>query len=137
MGSEDVILLHFYCCLFGACPTTLCDYVCLKVSICSPHLLSPPNPPPSVAPIGMHCHTQPLTVFLSLFLHGQEAMCATTLVWRSEATMQESVLSFHHAGSKNQTQVIRLGGKHLSLPVLLVIFNLSISLFALLVWLFM
>ena len=97
---------------------TLCDCVCLKVSICSPHLLSPPDPPPSVSPIGMHCHTQPLPVLLSLFLHGQGAMYATTLLWRSEATMQESVLSFHHAGSQNQAQVIRLGEKHLSLPFL-------------------
>lgn len=80
-GSEDVVLLHSYCCLFGACPMTLCDCVCLKVSICSPHLLSPPDPPFSVAPIGMHCHTQPLTIFLSfVFTRAGGNVCHHTSV---------------------------------------------------------
>lgn len=34
-------------------------------------------------------------------------------LWRSEHTFGESVLSFHHVGYRNWTEVVRLGGKHL------------------------
>lgn len=36
-------------------------------------------------------------------------------VWRSEDSLQKSVLLFHQGGSGDQTQVIRLGGKCLEL----------------------
>lgn len=34
-------------------------------------------------------------------------------LWRSEANLQELVLSFHHRGPEDATRVIRLGSKHL------------------------
>lgn len=34
-------------------------------------------------------------------------------IWKSEDNCKESVLSFHHVGLRDQTEVIRLGGKHL------------------------
>lgn len=38
-------------------------------------------------------------------------ICMTVAVWQSEDNFWESVLSFHHIGFKDLTQVIRLGGK--------------------------
>ena len=40
---------------------------------------------------------------------------ALACVWRSEDSLQKSVLLFHQGGSGDQTQVIRLGGKCLEL----------------------
>lgn len=34
-------------------------------------------------------------------------------MWRSENSLQELVLCFHHVGPGDETQVIVLGGKHL------------------------
>lgn len=40
---------------------------------------------------------------------------ATVCVWKSGDNIQALVLSFHHVGSRNWTEVVGLGGKHLYL----------------------
>lgn len=37
--------------------------------------------------------------------------------WKSEESLQESLLSFHCEGPGDQTQVIRLGGKYPRMPL--------------------
>jgi hypothetical protein len=39
-------------------------------------------------------------------------LCAMLYMWRSEGNIQKLVLSFHHVGSGDQIQFIRIGGKH-------------------------
>lgn len=47
-------------------------WLCVPQSLnMQPTLAFTPWPPPSAAPVGMLCHTQPLTIFLSLFFHGR------------------------------------------------------------------
>lgn len=38
-------------------------------------------------------------------------VCATAQLVKSEESSQDSVLSFHHVGLGDQTQVVRFGGK--------------------------
>lgn len=51
-----------------------------------------------------------LTLFLHLFVYGGE--CMPQHVWRAEDNFREPVLSFHHMGSGDQTQVVKLGGNY-------------------------
>jgi hypothetical protein len=44
------------------------------------------------------------------FIYLCECMHALVLMWRSENSIQESVLSFYHLSPRNQTQVLKLGG---------------------------
>lgn len=41
-------------------------------------------------------------------------MPALVYMWKSEVSLQESVLSFYHVGSEDQTRVVCLGRKCLS-----------------------
>lgn len=54
---------------------------------------------------------------LFLNIHMGVDVCARTHItanmWRSEGSLQGSVLSFPHVDSGDQTQVIRLSSKHL------------------------
>lgn len=38
-------------------------------------------------------------------------VCATAQLVKSEESSQDSVLSFHHVGLGDQTQIVRFGGK--------------------------
>lgn len=38
---------------------------------------------------------------------------ALVCAWRSEYSLQKPIISFHYVGSRDQTQVIRLGSRHL------------------------
>lgn len=40
-------------------------------------------------------------------------VCSIEHLWKSEDKLSHSVLSFHHVGTGDQTQVSRLGSKHL------------------------
>lgn len=50
-------------------------------------------------------------MYICVYVHDME------YVWRSEDSLWELVLSFHHVGSRFQTQRIRLGGLHLYCPI--------------------
>lgn len=39
---------------------------------------------------------------------------AVACLWRTESDFQDSVLTFHHMGSEDRTQGVKLGGKHFS-----------------------
>lgn len=39
---------------------------------------------------------------------------AVACLWRTESDFQDSVLTFHHMGSEDRTQGVKLGGKLLS-----------------------
>lgn len=43
-------------------------------------------------------------------------MCHDTFVQDTEQLWAASLLSFHHVGSRDQTQVIRFGSKHFDSP---------------------
>lgn len=59
---------------------------------------------------------QTLDIYLFILCGGRGRKCAHCLhVLRSEGNLQESVLSFHHVGPEDRTQVVRFGGKHLYL----------------------
>lgn len=52
-------------------------------------------------------------------------MYATACVWMSEDNFKESVLSFYHVGSRNGTQVIRIGSKAISLDHVINSYNVN------------
>lgn len=43
-------------------------------------------------------------------------VCITAPMWGSENNLRELILSFHHVGSKVQSQDARLGSRHLYPP---------------------
>lgn len=54
--------------------------------------------------------------FISVYVKGEGTRTMTCL-WRTEDNFKELVLSSHHVGSRDQTQAVRLGSKHLYHPV--------------------
>lgn len=66
----------------------------------------------------IHQDIQPTHMFefllFFLLVYG-ECAGTTVCVWRSEVNLEELILSFHSVSSRDQTQVIRLGSKNLSL----------------------
>ena len=70
----------------------------------------------------------------------------TAHIWRSEYSLQESAVSSHHVGPRDQTQVIRLGGEGLyplshsrhthTPPTSLGLFFEDLFIFILCVWVF-
>lgn len=61
---------------------------------------------------------------------------AVACLWRTGSDFQDSVLTFHHMGSEDRTQGVKLGGKHLSplkhlqTPTAVVFFGFFFFLFA-------
>lgn len=53
--------------------------------------------------------------FISVYVKGEGTRTMTCL-WRTEDNFKELVLSSHHVGSRDQTQAVRLGSKHLYHP---------------------
>lgn len=51
--------------------------------------------------------------FMCMCVYECMYVCAHTCVWKSADNLQESVFSFYHVRPKNQTEVVRLGGKFL------------------------
>ena len=49
------------------------------------------------------------TIIVCVHIH----VCTMRGMWKSEGNFVGVVLSFYHVGPRDQTQVIRLGSKHL------------------------
>lgn len=50
--------------------------------------------------------------YILMYLRCVHTLRGCAQVWRSEDNHQESVLSFHHLGSGDETRVDRLGGRN-------------------------
>lgn len=60
-----------------------------------------------MAALACHC-----SYFIFAFICLRRGVYATACVWRAEDNFREPVLSFHHMGSGDQTQVVKLGGNY-------------------------
>lgn len=60
-----------------------------------------------VAALACHC-----SYFIFTFIYLWRGEYAPECVWRSEDNLQEYVFSFHHMGSGDQTQVVKLGSNY-------------------------